>query len=680
MKKIYTILAALFCCAMMNAETYGLNVGGVQVTSDNASDILGNGTASYDASSATLTLNNADIRMDGKGAIVAAGELKIKVLGNNNYIAVNNLGEYAGAAIQTAGTLSIFAPSDATEFSKLQIVCGAAPAFYALTGDIRLSYVINIDIKGGTGAYGCIKTLNGDLYLNGAGLSMLPGWVRVNNIYLTAGRSELTSPSDAVVNNGRIIRSGTSSEYGITQQVVISSLFRKLIIGVDPKTSPNTISAKSASIGNLSISGQKAVFVGIDEEIELKANTSEGYEFDSWWKVTSAGTGIFAEEQETTFKMNENTQIIYALFNKIYDLNVHVTAANDGNIAICNDEPTELSLTQHYIAQTPVTLKAIAGYGYKFVGWANSYSGTPFSTENPLSTTKKAANEDIYAQFETVSVEDKVSKGVFTIGQNKYARLATGNLQYQPFTAKWRFAFEEYDAIGDANKDISSTSLEWFDLFGWGTGNNPAETSKDEKAYSDFNEWGDNPIVNGGNTEKQWRTPTEVEWRYIFSARPNAAAKWGLAKIEDHLPGIILIPDNFEYPSLNTNHNSYNDNLFTATQFRWLEQQGVIYLPVTGNREGTTVSDASSRAWYWTADPEEDDYAHYMIIKSEGNAYGFGFRHRGQAVRLLQEVENPQGMESVQHSAVSSQKVLREGVLLIEKNGKTYNALGAEIK
>ena len=188
------------------------------------------------------------------------------------------------------------------------------------------------------------------------------------------------------------------------------------------------------------------------------------------------------------------------------------------------------------------------------------------------------------------------------------------------------------------------------------------------------------PIVNGGNTEKQWRTPTEVEWRYIFSARPNAATKWALAHVEDQRPGIILIPDNFDYPSLNTNHNSYNDNLFTVTQFRWLEQQGVIYLPVTGNREGTNVSDASSRAWYWTADPEEDDYAHYMIIKSEGNAYGFGFRHRGQAVRLLQEIENPQGMESVQHSAVSSQKVRREGVLLIERNGKTYNARGAEVK
>ena len=138
MKKIYLLLAAICCAVVMNAETYGLSVGGVQVTSDNASNILGNNTASYDASSNTLTLNNADIRMNGAGAIVAAGELYICVVGTNNYIAVNNLGEYAGAAIQTAGALTLYAPSNQSEFSKLQIVCGAAPALYTLSGNICL--------------------------------------------------------------------------------------------------------------------------------------------------------------------------------------------------------------------------------------------------------------------------------------------------------------------------------------------------------------------------------------------------------------------------------------------------------------------------------------------------------------------------------------------------------------
>lgn len=679
MKKFFLLFAAMCCAVVMNAETYGLNVGGVQVTSDNAANILGNGTASYNASTNTLTLNNASITMNGKGAIIASGALRIEVVGNN-YIAINNPTEYGTSAIQTMGELVIFAPLDATSFSKLQIVCGISPALYTLSGDIKLSYLVNIDIKGGTGTYGCIKAMSGNLYVTGAGLSMLPGWIRVNNIYLSSGRSEISSPSDAIVSGGKIIRSGTSSEYSSTQQVVIASLYRKLTLGVDPKTSPNVAHIQCSSLGDMDITGQKTVFVCRDEELKLSvASVDDNYEFDSWWKVTSSGSKMVWDEPETTYTMDDNTSVLYAKFNKIYDLNVVVSIAMDGNIAICNDEPTEHTLTQHYIAQTPVTLKAIAGYGYKFVGWANSYSGTPFSTENPLSTTKKAANEEIYAQFETVSVEDKVSKGVFTIGQNKYARLATGNLQYQPFTAKWRFAFEEYDAIGNANKDLSNTSIEWFDLFGWGTGNNPAETSTSDPTYADYHEWGDNPIVNGGNKAKQWRTPTETEWRYIFAGRSNAATKWALANIEDQLPGIILIPDNFDYPSLNTNHNSYNDNLFTETQFRWLEQQGVIFLPVTGYREGTNIFNATSKAWYWTADPEKDIYGHYMTFTAAGHAYGYGPRHRGQAVRLIQEVENPQGVEDVNANA-KAVKVIKDGQLLIEKNGKTYNALGAEVK
>ena len=39
-------------------------------------------------------------------------------------------------------------------------------------------------------------------------------------------------------------------------------------------------------------------------------------------------------------------------------------------------------------------------------------------------------------------------------------------------------------------------------------------------------------------------------------------------------------------------------------------------------------------------------------------------------------VEGVQGIESIQPSAVSSQKVLQDGQLLIHSNGKTYNAQG----
>ena len=233
MRKFTLFLAALCCAVVMNAETYGLSVGGVQVTSDNASDILGNGTVSYDAANTELTLNNADIRMDGKGAIVAAGNLRIEVIGDN-YIEVKNLGEHAGAAIQTAGWLIIYSSLDATDFSNLQIVCGAAPALYALSGVIHLDYIVNIDIKGGTGANGCIKTLNGDLNIAGAGLSMLPGWIRVNKIYFYSALNEIKTPADAVISGGRIVRNGTTTEYDAQQKVVLSSLYRKLTVGSNP--------------------------------------------------------------------------------------------------------------------------------------------------------------------------------------------------------------------------------------------------------------------------------------------------------------------------------------------------------------------------------------------------------------------------------------------------------------
>lgn len=317
MKKIFTLLFAAACCAvMMNAETYGLSVGGVQVTSDNASDILSNGTVSYDASTNTLTLNNADIRMDGKGAIVAAGNLRIKVIGDN-YIEVKNLGEYAGAAIQTAGGLIIHSSIEATDFANLQIVCGAAPALYALSGDIHLDYIVNIDIKGGTGANGCIKALNGDLNIYGAGLSMLPGWIRVNKIYLSSTRNEIKTPSDAVVADGKIVRNGTTTEYGEQQQVVISSLYRKLTVGSNPPLSGNIVSIQSEGMyptGAIAFEGHEVVFVCKGAEIELAVEgVREGYEFESWWKVPGEDK-VFSTELETTYIMDDSTRGIYANF------------------------------------------------------------------------------------------------------------------------------------------------------------------------------------------------------------------------------------------------------------------------------------------------------------------------------------------------------------------------------
>lgn len=58
----------------------------------------------------------------------------------------------------------------------------------------------------------------------------------------------------------------------------------------------------------------------------------------------------------------------------------------------------------------------------------------------------------------------------FTINSNgDQVYFSQGNLQYQASTNTWRFAENQYDAIGSVNWAISSTNEGWIDLFCWGT-------------------------------------------------------------------------------------------------------------------------------------------------------------------------------------------------------------------
>lgn len=67
LQRALSILIALAMCLTLlpnvafAEESYNLWVGGVQVTSANASDVLGDGTVSYDAATSTLILNGANI-------------------------------------------------------------------------------------------------------------------------------------------------------------------------------------------------------------------------------------------------------------------------------------------------------------------------------------------------------------------------------------------------------------------------------------------------------------------------------------------------------------------------------------------------------------------------------------------------------------------------------------------
>ena len=232
---------------------------------------------------------------------------------------------------------------------------------------------------------------------------------------------------------------------------------------------------------------------------------------------------------------------------------------------------------------------------------------------------------------------------VFSVSANKQVVFSPGNLQYQASTDTWRFANHQYDYVGELNSEISPTNENWIDLFGWGTGNNPTNISKEEADYATFVDWGTNKI--GKDKANTWRTLTKNEWEYLLFKRISAAALWGIATV-NNIHGLILLPDDFTLPEdLNFVAGGDRDlgwalNVYTTYDWEKMEQNGAVFLPAAGNRHGQLdIYSVSDYGDYWTATPYNLDDAYHLFCGSDeaGLHCSYGC-HYGHAVRLVQDL------------------------------------------
>lgn len=259
--------------------------------------------------------------------------------------------------------------------------------------------------------------------------------------------------------------------------------------------------------------------------------------------------------------------------------------------------------------------------------------------------------------------------GEFTISASGgKVQFSQGNLQYQASTNTWRFATNQYDYIGNAagNTSPSSTQTAWIDYFNWGTsgynhGANcylPWSTSttcsdyyaygsssknlydaKDDNSMRGKADWGYNAISNGGNTENSgWRILTKDEWAYLINTRSET---YRYAKGTIHgTNGLMLFPDGFTLPTgvsisnANTtgaSYTSYSDDTWTA-----LEAAGVVFLPATGLRNGTSVSETGSVGNYWSSTCMNADRVYNIRFDGSSlNLVNDGDRQNGFPVRLV---------------------------------------------
>lgn len=281
----------------------------------------------------------------------------------------------------------------------------------------------------------------------------------------------------------------------------------------------------------------------------------------------------------------------------------------------------------------------------------------------------------------------KALTGRFSVATDKQVIFSQGNLRYKASSNEWSFANSQYSMIGYKNENIAANYSGWIDLFGWGTGNNPVETSQESAPYASYSDWTTNTIANGNN--EAWYMLTADEWNYLLKTRPNAASLQGQAVVND-VKGYILLPDDWIIPmilSFSPTPNNYTTNVYTAGDWELMEAAGAVFLPAAGSRYGTDINGLNAgNGSYWTPTPSAtyDDMAQsvsftaYTKLTAADNMV-----QNGCAVRPVRDVKANEGIE--QPTSDSSQKgrankVLRDGVLYIERNGKTYNAQGAEVR
>lgn len=287
----------------------------------------------------------------------------------------------------------------------------------------------------------------------------------------------------------------------------------------------------------------------------------------------------------------------------------------------------------------------------------------------------------------------------FTVAAGKQVTFSSGNLQYTQSTNTWSFATQQTDYIGDANLTTDTEGnkvlADKIDLFGWGTGNNPTNASTNNDDYQTFTDWGTNTI--GTDAPNTWRTLSSGEWAYIFFTRTHASMLWGLGTVND-VYGVILLPDDWVLPAgahfapstqkgmadmggyyySSNNDSHWEDNTYTLSEWRDMEEAGAVFLPAAGARS-QKVSAVQQNGYYWSSTSHDSSTADVLYFYNQYLYPTDNFNCKvGLPVRLVKNYSNVSTGTANPSATDTSEvrKLLRNGQVLILRNGVYYDVYG----
>lgn len=307
-KKLFAILlsivmvAGLLPTVAFAAENYDLYVNGEQFTSEKLSIACGEGTASYDPNTKTLTLNNAAITNGGKSdespkygiRVVGDTDLTIKLSGTNSITLDNGGGIFADGS---SDNYNIIGDGKLTINVKWD-------ALYTLNGNISISEGAELDI---TSAQGCgITSYNkGILSIDGAK-------VAVSSYYTAASAKELE-----IKNNSEVALIASADQFNAVYMGDENGAGKIEII--NSKVEATSYYPALFTEGNLTVNGGEVKCTSTaDGAIWTKGNIliKGGAKVTTDSKFPMGGNGTFTVEEAEIDAKNTNENNIPAIFDE----------------------------------------------------------------------------------------------------------------------------------------------------------------------------------------------------------------------------------------------------------------------------------------------------------------------------------------------------------------------------
>ena len=360
-KKLFAILlsivmvAGLLPTVAFAAENYNLYVNGEQFTSEKLSIACGEGTASYDPNTKTLTLNNAAITNGGKSdespkygiRVVGDTDLTIKLSGTNSITLDNGGGIFADGS---SDNYNIIGDGKLTINVKWD-------ALYTLNGNISISEGAELDI---TSAQGCgITSYNkGILSIDGAK-------VAVSSYYTAASAKELE-----IKNNSEVVLIASADQFNAVYMGDENGAGKIEI--TNSKVEATSYYPALFTEGNLTVNGGEVKCTSTaDGAIWTKGDIliKGGAKVTTYSEYPMGGNGSFTVEEAEIDAKNTNENNIPAIFDEC------VPVIADGyhlNYAKAVDsEGTEIDLlssgTQYFALYKNVHFITKAVYPVSFV-------------------------------------------------------------------------------------------------------------------------------------------------------------------------------------------------------------------------------------------------------------------------------------------------------------------------